>query len=323
MKINSTYRGLLDKSVASMLSAIEIYNKPDFQYREETFAILAVNAWELLFKAFILKCNNYNKRSIYELEPVLLKSGKVSTSRKTIAKNRCGNPKTISIFHAIDILANQKQLPVNLKGNVEALIELRDNSIHFYNTDSIARPIQEVGFACIKNYLAILKKWNIPIDVSKYNFYLMPLAYVDEKKFVEATLTVEQNKYISLLKEIIEQEDNDDFDIAISIKLDFKKGNSIEAIGMKFDPSGISVSLSEEDIKKKFPHTYAEIIKKCKERYTDFKCGKVFNARMKELKSNDKIAYNRKLYPNNPKSQIATLYNGNIFQELDKYYTRK
>ena len=57
MKVNKTYRGLLDKPIASMLSAIEVYNKPNFQYREETFAILAVNAWELLLKAIILRQN--------------------------------------------------------------------------------------------------------------------------------------------------------------------------------------------------------------------------------------------------------------------------
>ena len=50
MKINKTYRSLLDKSVASMLAAIEIYNKPHFAYREDSFAILCVNAWELLRK---------------------------------------------------------------------------------------------------------------------------------------------------------------------------------------------------------------------------------------------------------------------------------
>jgi len=52
MRINQTYRSLLDKSVNSMLSAIEIYNKPNFSYREETFAILATNAIELLFKVY-------------------------------------------------------------------------------------------------------------------------------------------------------------------------------------------------------------------------------------------------------------------------------
>ena len=31
---------IAEKSVAAALAAIEIYNKPDFKYREETFAIL-------------------------------------------------------------------------------------------------------------------------------------------------------------------------------------------------------------------------------------------------------------------------------------------
>ena len=65
MRINPTYRALLDKSVDSMLSAIEIYNKPNFKYREETFAVLAINAWELLLKAYIRKVNRYKIKSIY------------------------------------------------------------------------------------------------------------------------------------------------------------------------------------------------------------------------------------------------------------------
>lgn len=44
------YKSFIDKSVGAALSAIEIYNKPDFKYREETFAILMINAWELLLK---------------------------------------------------------------------------------------------------------------------------------------------------------------------------------------------------------------------------------------------------------------------------------
>lgn len=46
---------LLKNSEAALLSAIEIYNKPAFSYREETFAILALNAWELLLKAKVLE----------------------------------------------------------------------------------------------------------------------------------------------------------------------------------------------------------------------------------------------------------------------------
>ncbi len=324
MKVNPLYKSLLEKSAASLLSAIEIYNKPDFQYREETFSILAVNAWELLFKAYILKLNNYNRRIIYELEPALLKNGSRSASRKIIALNRSGNPKTISIFTAINILENRKELPKNLKENVESLIELRDNAVHFYNMTSIARPIQELGFACIKNYIMVLKLWNLPIDINQYNLYLMPLAYVDEKKIVESTLTAEQNRYVALLQEKLKnQNGNDDFDIAISIKLDFQKGNSIEAIGVKYSPEGIAVILSDEDIKARFPHTYTEIIAKCRTRYIDFKCGTRFNEIMKGIKQNNKVAHERRLDPDNPKSPKKIFYNGSIMKELDKHYTKK
>lgn len=43
MKVKTIYKSLLDKSLSSILAAIEIYNKPNFLYREEAFAILSVN----------------------------------------------------------------------------------------------------------------------------------------------------------------------------------------------------------------------------------------------------------------------------------------
>lgn len=33
---------LLDRAVAATVASIEIYNKPDFLYREEAFAVLAI-----------------------------------------------------------------------------------------------------------------------------------------------------------------------------------------------------------------------------------------------------------------------------------------
>lgn len=55
---------LVDKSVEASLAAIEIYNKPNFTYREEVFAILMLNAWELLLKARVMKEERGNPRSI-------------------------------------------------------------------------------------------------------------------------------------------------------------------------------------------------------------------------------------------------------------------
>ncbi|HXT41916.1 MAG TPA: DUF3644 domain-containing protein [Candidatus Angelobacter sp.] len=42
---------LLDGAIAAAIASIENYNGPDFRYREEAFAVLAINGWELLVKA--------------------------------------------------------------------------------------------------------------------------------------------------------------------------------------------------------------------------------------------------------------------------------
>lgn len=46
------------KSLNAAISALELYSKPDMKYREESFCILIVNAYELLFKSKIIRDNN-------------------------------------------------------------------------------------------------------------------------------------------------------------------------------------------------------------------------------------------------------------------------
>ena len=324
MKINKTYRSLLDKSIASMLSAIELYNKPNFQYREETFAILAVNAWELLLKAIILRQNRYKLRSLYVLKPCINKYGTKSTTRKYVDKNRSGNPKTISIMETLSILDNQKYLPTNLRDNIEALIELRDNSIHFANMDDISRQIQELGFACIKNYITLIKEKKIEIDISNYNFYLMPLAYVSSNMVSESVLTEETKNYLTLVKSKIAKEESDqNYDIAITIDIDFKKGSSFDGLGFTYDKDGIRVALTEENIRKRYPWDNAELIRRCKMRYSDFIQNKNWNAQRNEIKNDAKLYRVRLLDPGNPKSAKKGFYSTNVFSYLDSYYTKK
>lgn len=324
MKVNPIYRSLLDKSIASMISAIEIYNKPDFQYREESFVILSVNAWELLFKAHLLKLAKYRIRDIYELEPVKLHNGKDAKNRKQPKLNRTGNPKTIDIFVTMRRLEEYKLLPSNLKKNVEDLVEMRDNSVHFYS-DALESVVQELGFACVKNYVEILKLWHVPIDLSKYHFYLMPLAYIDKHKFVQGVLTDAEKNYLNLLKDHVAHADavDDKFDITVSVEIDFKKHNSLEALGVKYDTNGVPINLTDEEISQRFPLSYRQIQQQCSERYSDFKSNKDFNQHMTEVKRNSKIAHKRSLNPKNPKSPQTTIYNGGVFAVLDRYYTKK
>lgn len=44
-------RRLVANSLSAMLSAIEVYNKPRMEYRDEVTVVLVVNAWELALKA--------------------------------------------------------------------------------------------------------------------------------------------------------------------------------------------------------------------------------------------------------------------------------
>ena len=50
---------------AALLAAIEIYNKPTVEYREQTFALLVTNAWEVLLKARIVQLSGGRLNSIY------------------------------------------------------------------------------------------------------------------------------------------------------------------------------------------------------------------------------------------------------------------
>src|ERR1700712_5779812 len=84
---------MVDKSLAAMTSAVEVYNRASFAYREETFAILALNAWELLLKAKLVKEGGNHPRAIWIYEPRENKHGGLS-KKLYIRTNRTGNPMT-------------------------------------------------------------------------------------------------------------------------------------------------------------------------------------------------------------------------------------
>ena len=87
--MKSRSKELLDRAIAATVAAIEIYNKPDFQYRAETFCILAINGWELLLKAKWLSDNSNKIRSLYVMETRQNKDGSKS-KRSTIKRTSLG-----------------------------------------------------------------------------------------------------------------------------------------------------------------------------------------------------------------------------------------
>ena len=150
-----------------MVAAIEVYNKPDFRYREETFSVIAVNAWELVCKAYVLKLSSNRLNSLYVYERKKKKDG--TPSKKWTKKtSKSGNPVTHSLGYTLTRIESLtgKPLPQALKANLESLVELRDNAIHFYNRGLLfAKRLQELGSATLKNYVQALQEW-FKVDLS-------------------------------------------------------------------------------------------------------------------------------------------------------------
>jgi CRISPR/Cas system-associated endoribonuclease Cas2 len=130
---------------------------------------------------------------------------------------------------------------------------------------------------------------------------------------------------LDFIQSKIKNQDNtdEDFDIAISIDINFKKGNSFNSIGMKYDQNGVPIILSEENIRERFPLTYSGVVTKCKERYSNFIQNSTFHKAMNKIKTDNRIHHIHRLDFDNKKSQKKDFYSTNIWKELDKYYTVK
>jgi hypothetical protein len=133
MNLRGSYRALRDNSKAALMSAIEIYNKPRIDYRDECFSILLINAWELVLKAALSK----NKQSIY------------------YTKQRNLPYRTLSLFDALK--KAEPFFPSNLPfygvfENLTHLIDYRNKSVHFCNQKGFSVIIYNLAQASILNY---------------------------------------------------------------------------------------------------------------------------------------------------------------------------
>jgi hypothetical protein len=277
------HQALLEKSVAACVSAIEIYNKPDFKHREETFAVLMGSAWELLLKARVLKENSNILRSIYEMEPSKTKTG-APAKKKTPKQNPSGNPMTISIRKAIDLVQTYKSAPLDraCAENIRLLLEIRDNSIHFMNSDTgLALRVQEIGTASLKNFLTAAREW-FGYDLTKYNFYLMPLSFFHEADVKSFSLEKRSDQvknlltYLSNAEEAHPSDEGAPFNVTLRIETKFVKASSKDALEVQItkDPNAPKIMLTEETVRGKYPLDYKQLVKKLKQRYIDFKVAK-------------------------------------------------
>ncbi len=312
-------KSLIDKSIAACLSAIEIYNKPDFKYREEIFSVLAVNAWELLLKAKIITENGNKVEAIWKLGP----------DGAPIVK--AGMHQTIGIFEALQKLNSEKILDKDCCKNLEGLIEIRNTSIHFINkSHKLAQNVQEFGMACLLNYVVATSEW-FERDLSSYSFFLMPMSFFYPSE-LEKSLFSESPKEVSKLLRFLEKakassshDGNSKYRIFQKITIDFSRSETREsdltAKTVNTD-ADVSVKMDEESlIEKYYPLEYEDIIRHLRKKCQRFKINDEFRSLMRKLVGDGEVFCKTK-YPNHRKKTGTpkNWYSPKILEALYKHY---
>lgn len=317
---------LLDRAVAAMLAAIEVYNKPNFPYRAEAFAALAVNAWELLLKARWLVENKNDVSSLYVRETP--KQADKPARKPRVKKSRSGNPMTHGAEFLGKKLAEKGVLDQAAFKNLEALIELRDSVVHFYNRSPLfAQRLQELGAASVKNFVAATADW-FQRNLAEFNFFLMPLSFIELPPTAEAIVLNPQEKKFLAFLDNLEPKTSDpssQYSVTVNIDLRFTKSKAKDALAVQVtdNPNAPAVRLTDEQIRERYPWDYEKLTKECKNRYEGFKVNQEYHASRKALLKDKRYCYVRELDPGNPKSAKKQFFNPNILKELDKRFSRK
>lgn len=329
MSRKARYMYLLEKSVQASLSAIEVYNKPDFKYREESFSILMVNSWELLIKAKILHDNNNDLKSLYVVDREQKRKDGTPFKSLKFKTNRAGNFLTIEITRSLNLLAIEERL----KENILLLIEIRDNAIHFFNESKLfEKKVLEIGTASLKSYVECVNEW-FEYDLSQYNFYLMPLSFYHPHEWESFSINKEDIQHQNLLKYIsgVEKKYPSDLsskhNISLILETKFVKSKSINALPIRYskDSGAITISIdSEEKFAEKYKWTFREdLLPQLKARYQEIRFDAKFRELLNQIEKNQNFCGERYLDFKNKKGGKKKFYDPNIVTEFDKHYNKK
>ena len=325
MKARSAH--LLDRAVLAMAAAVELYNKPGLPYRNESFSILAVNGWELLLKARWLRLHSNKVKSLYVYEHRTDSKGRRS-ARPSIRLTQSRAPQTHGLLYLAGQLHSAGNLVEAVLRNLEGMSEIRDCASHFYHeAPNLDARLYEFGAACVKNFANAVQEW-FGRDVTEFGFRLMPLTFLDLPTIVEGSLLNKDERRILAFLDGIDGSNTDPdatYTTSVSVDVRFTRSKSQQAIPVQVtqDPSAIAVTLTEEDIRQRFPWDYKTLTEKCKERYSDFMPNRKYHSIRMALESDKRYGHRRFLDPHNPTGQGKPLYNPSIVAQLDHHYTKR
>ena len=324
----STTLILVDKSREACINAIETFNRVSSNYREETFAILMINAWELLLKARVMKENGGSVKSLHVYDYKLKKDGQKSKTKvRKLSKH--GSYLTIGIDKAAKLVAGYKTHSIDQAciDNLEALQLIRDCSMHFVSTDPMLKKVlTQISLAAVKNYIVAAQKW-FQISFSDLNIATLPLSFDLDQKEAEAVAKRRPAAVANFLKQIHSKDGhptNSDYSYAIKIEFQIVKKLSDDALKANVvkDSADMVLSVDQDSVPAGYDWDYSMLTKKLKSRYSDFVQNSKYHNIRRRLEQNSKYCFERYLNPKKKTGIRQKWYNPNILSEFDKQYTK-
>jgi hypothetical protein len=321
------HQRFVDKAQAAITAAVEVYNKPAFSYREETFAILALNAWELMAKAKLLKDADNDVRVIRVYESRETKTGKKS-KKQYLRINAAGNAMTIGFVRSMVRLEEGGSMPAEVALNLRALVDIRDNSVHYVTPSAtLAQLAQEVAAASVANFVLLAKRW-FGRDLSRVLNLVLPLSFVAVPADAAAVVvSADETRLLQHLRALGNEavDPNSDYSVAVKLQVKLEKSNLDGASKMVFsmDPDAVKVQLTDEEQYKRFPWTYDDLCEHMTKRFVDFKANNRFHVLRKRLAADPRFAMVRYLDMVRKTGLRKVYFNSNILPAFDEYYTKK
>lgn len=320
--MRARYKFLCEHSLHSALSAIEIYNKPDFKDREQIFAILVVTAWEILLKAKILKDNKNKLTTLYIKQ------------RYQYKRNRTGSYLTIGIEEAI----RQCSLPPVVAENIHRLIQIRDAAIHLTAASpSLPHLMYMLGTATLRNYSRLIRDW-FGIGLSDYNFYILPLGFSYPFQTISTVDLRKEPKDIAAIVNQMSQvqaegrAQDGEFFLLYEIQMTLVSAKKITqdtnlAASVKAEGEKTLIMSREVNILDQYPYTYTQVWRRVKAELPQVRQSQ-FNVLIREKEIKGNLRYSRYNYRSKmeerrgPSAAIPVVYNEEfarfVLEELGK-----
>jgi hypothetical protein len=253
---------LADNSLAAMLSAVEVYNKPQMTYRDEVTVILVVNAWELALKATLRQKN----QSIF------------------YPKQRGKPYRSIGIDDALSRVSANGLWPAEVDGlaataNIKTFTKYRDRAIHLYNAQGLGAVIYPFLQQNVLNYRDfLLAKFNKDLAHSM-TWQLLPLgatAPADAVQFMRvnrnATMVAEVEQFINEIRGLMDaaQDSGGDMNRVATVydinMQSVKKMSSADLVVAVSPTADGQIVVRRTDPNQTHPFSATELLKKVNEK---------------------------------------------------------